>query len=72
MRNRMTARVTGTGVLLLFALLAWLIPDLAGLAGARLWVLRGGLLVLGAAAGGLLYLYLAARARARAPSGAEE
>jgi type VI secretion system protein ImpL len=72
MRNRMTARVTGTGVLLLFALLAWLIPDLAGLAGARLWVLRGGLLVLGAAAGGLLYLYLAARARARAPGGAEE
>jgi type VI secretion system protein ImpL len=65
MSNRLSHWLGAAGVMLFSVLTAWWLPGLAGIAGARAWVLRGGLLVFGIAAAVLLFLFLARRARAR-------
>jgi type VI secretion system protein ImpL len=59
--------------LALFLAAAWAAAGL-GVKGRDLWVLRGGLVLLGIAAAGLAYLYLAARARRKpaAPAAPDE
>ena len=42
----MTNLIAGT-VLMLYLLAAWFVASLMGLAGARLWVLRGALVLIG-------------------------
>lgn len=55
-------------VLLVFAIAAWLLPRMLGVDGTPAWILRSGLLVLGAAAAILTLFYLRARiARRPAP-----
>jgi type VI secretion system protein ImpL len=60
------AWLAAAGALVLFALLAWASGPLLGLKGRDVWILRGGLLLLGVAAAVLAGMYTAARAR-RAP-----
>ena len=63
--------LAASGVLAFFALLAWGAGPLLGLAGRDLWILRGGLLLLGLVAGVLAGMFVAARAK-RAPPQDEE
>ena len=60
------AWLAAAGAMVLFALLAWASGPLLGLKGRDVWILRGGLLLLGVAAAVLAGMYTAARAR-RAP-----
>ena len=62
--------LAASGVFLSFAALAAWAGRLLGLSGRDLWILRGGLMLLGLAAAVLAGMYLAARAR-RAPAPAE-
>lgn len=63
-----------SGVFLLFVVLAYAATPLLKVAGRDLWILRGGLVLLGVAAAVLTGLYLAARARRmpEAPPEADE
>jgi len=61
-------RVTIFGALFLFAVLVWFVGTWAGLTGAKLWVLRIGLWLLGAAAAGLILWFM--RPAAKRPKGA--
>jgi type VI secretion system protein ImpL len=63
--------LAASGVFLSFAALAAYAGRLLGLSGRDLWILRGGLALLGLAAAVLAGMYLAARAR-RAPDPAEK
>jgi type VI secretion system protein ImpL len=64
MRTRLSAWISAAGVLAAFSLLAGLLPGVAGASGARGWVLRGVLLLLGLLAAVMLYVLIARRARA--------
>jgi type VI secretion system protein ImpL len=70
-RTRLSLGVLGAfGV---FAILSWKLGPWLGLAGGRLWILRIGLLVLGAVAAGLIYWLVKRRtARQRASAGIDD
>jgi type VI secretion system protein ImpL len=63
MRNRASAWLVSSASFMVFGATAWPLPRLLGVDGGRAWVLRGGLLVLGAAAAVLLLVFLLKRAR---------
>lgn len=65
MRKKIGAWIGAGVVLLVFVVLTLALPALLNFTGARAWVLRAGLLVLGLVGAILLYVYLAARARAK-------
>jgi type VI secretion system protein ImpL len=63
-------RVTKAGVwggasstAIVFMILAWVLPNVLGLEGTQLWILRGALAFLGLSAGALVYRMLALRER---------
>jgi type VI secretion system protein ImpL len=60
------AWLTASGVFALFLLLAWAVGPLLGLTGRDLWILRGGMALLGLAGAVLAGMYVARRAK-RAP-----
>jgi len=65
MKKNALTWILAAGVLLVFLLLAWLLPGWIHATGARALILRVGLIVFGLMAAALLYFYLAARAKAR-------
>lgn len=73
MRNKLVRAWLGAGgVLLAFSSLAWTLPRLFGIDGARAWVLRGGLLVFGTVAAALVLVLLLRRARSAPQTAGDE
>jgi type VI protein secretion system component VasK len=67
MRNPLRVWAPAAVVLVLFALLAGLLPGWLDAQGTRLWLIRGGLLLFGIVAAILLFFYLRSRARELPP-----
>jgi type VI secretion system protein ImpL len=68
MRNPIRNGLAAGTVFLLFGAAAWPLPSLLGAAGARVWVLRGGLLLFGLIAALLLFLFLRSRSERALPA----
>ncbi|MDH5282802.1 MAG: hypothetical protein OEW80_02855 [Gemmatimonadota bacterium] len=71
-RAPMLPRVTLFGILFIFVVLVWFVGSWAGLTGAKLWVLRIGLWVLGAAAAGVVLWFLRPAGRRAAAAAHDE
>jgi type VI secretion system protein ImpL len=70
-RNPLRIWMAPGAVLVLFLAIAWPLPGLLGATGARVWVLRAGLLLFGLLAAVLLHLVLRARSRRALPDAAD-
>jgi type VI secretion system protein ImpL len=72
MKRMSTAWLVGAGILFLFGLLGGWLPGLIGLPARAAWILRAVLWLLGAAAAGLVFLYLRARAKSMPQAAAHD
>ncbi|CAN5668775.1 N/A [soil metagenome] len=70
--NKLKVWLVPAGALLAFLAAAWAMGARLQLVGRDLWILRGGLAVLGLVAAALLFLYLRGRARTRRPPPARD